>query len=164
MRRRERVSLSFASWPILDRQLWEAAHVRDDFLEADGAAAGWRDKTRRQVIKGYGLWLFHLAAGVRITPHQFRHIAAKLHLDRHPGQYEVVRRLLDHKSVSTTYNHYAGAETKAAVAHYQETILGLQRSEPGPDVPCTARSNRRDGTHRRSSGRNGARPRKAAER
>ncbi len=103
-------------------------------------------------------------AGVRITPHQFRHIAAKLHLDRHPGQYEVVRRLLGHKSVSTTYSHYAGAETKAAVAHYQETILGLQRLEPGPDVPCTARSNRQDGTRRRSSGRNGARPREAAER
>ena len=73
MRRRERVSLSFASWPILDRQLWEAAHVRGDFLEADGAAACWRDKTRHQVIKGYGLWLFHLAATTGLDPNALPH-------------------------------------------------------------------------------------------
>ncbi len=73
MRRRERVSLSFASWPTLDRQLWEAAHMRGDFLEADGAAARWRDKTRHQVIKGYGLWLFHLAATTGLDPNALPH-------------------------------------------------------------------------------------------
>ena len=30
--------------------------------------------------------------GVHITPHQFRHFAAKLHLDANPGAYESARR------------------------------------------------------------------------
>ena len=32
-------------------------------------------------------------AGVRLTPHQFRHLAAHLILSEHPGYYEVVRVL-----------------------------------------------------------------------
>ena len=52
-------------------------------------------------------------AGIRLTPHQFRHAAAKILLDAKPGHYEVVRKVLGHKSLTTTYSHYAGAETQA---------------------------------------------------
>lgn len=65
------------------------------------------------------------STGLHITPHQFRHITAKLYLDRHPGAYEVVRRVLGHKSTSTTYSHYTGQEVKAAVQCFDETILGV---------------------------------------
>src|SRR5262249_36012619 len=40
--------------------------------------------------------------GVVITPHQFRHLAAKLYLDEHPQGFETVRQLLGHKSIETT--------------------------------------------------------------
>jgi integrase len=72
------------------------------------------------------------ALGLTVTPHQFRHIAAKLYLDRHPGAYEVMRRLLGHKILTTTYQHYAGAEIKAAVEHYDNTILELSRADAAP--------------------------------
>ena len=62
-----------------------------------------------------------------IAPHQFRHAAAKLLLDARPGHYEVVRKLLGHKSLTTTYAHYAGAETDAAVELYDDIILQLRR-------------------------------------
>ncbi len=61
-----------------------------------------------------------------LTPHQFRHLAAKLYLDQHPGNYEVVRRVLGHKSIKTTVNFYTGLETRAAVAHFDETVCGLR--------------------------------------
>ena len=65
--------------------------------------------------------------GLQMTPHQFRHAAAKLLLDAKPGHYEVVRKLLGHKTLTTTYAHYAGAETDAAVELYDDIILQLRR-------------------------------------
>ena len=70
--------------------------------------------------------------GIRITPHQYRHGAAKLHLDAKPGQYESVRKVLGHKNIDTTYKHYAGAETQAAIELYDDVILGL-KEDPGGD-------------------------------
>ena len=55
-----------------------------------------------------------------------RHIGAKLYLDRNPGNYEVVRRLLAHKRLSTTLDSYTGLETEAAVRHYDAVILGIR--------------------------------------
>ena len=65
--------------------------------------------------------------GLQMTPHQFRHAAAKLLLDAKPGHYEVVRKLLGHKTLTTTYAHYAGAETDAAIELYDDIILRLRR-------------------------------------
>lgn len=71
--------------------------------------------------------------GIAITPHQFRHIGAKLLLDAQPGAYEVVRRVLGHKSLSVTLEHYAGGESKAAVAFYGSKIL--EYAEPENALP-----------------------------
>jgi integrase len=65
--------------------------------------------------------------GLRVHPHLFRHIAAKLFLDANPGAYEVVRRVLGHRSIDTTTGFYTGLETPAAVRHFDKTILHLRR-------------------------------------
>jgi integrase len=65
--------------------------------------------------------------GLRIHPHLFRHITAKLFLDANPGNYEVVRRTLGHRSIDTTNAFYTGLETAAAVRHFDETILRLRQ-------------------------------------
>ena len=70
------------------------------------------------------------ATGLHVNLHLFRHIAAKLYLDRNPGGYEVVRRLLGHRSMETTMRFYAGLETAAAGRHFDQTILKLRRSLP----------------------------------
>ena len=67
-------------------------------------------------------------AAIRLTPHQFRHAAAKILLDARPGFYEVVRKLLGHRSMVTTYSHYAGAETQAAVELYADVITDHRRT------------------------------------
>ena len=58
--------------------------------------------------------------------HLMRHLGAKLYLDENPGAYEVVRRVLAHKSMSTTINSYTGLETEAAVRHFDAVILGMR--------------------------------------
>jgi integrase len=65
--------------------------------------------------------------GLRVNPHLFRHVTAKLYLDQNPGSYEVVRRVLGHRSIDTTTAFYTGLETAAAVRHFDETILHLRR-------------------------------------
>jgi site-specific recombinase XerD len=65
--------------------------------------------------------------GLLIHPHLFRHIAAKLFLDQHPGQYEVMRRVLNHRAMHTTVNFYAGGESISAARHFDNAILKSRR-------------------------------------
>ncbi len=51
------------------------------------------------------------ATGLRMTVHQFRHAAAAVYLDEHPGEYEYVRQLLGHRNIQTTINFYTGLNT-----------------------------------------------------
>lgn len=70
--------------------------------------------------------------GVVLNQHAFRHLIACLYLRRCPGQYEVVRILLGHKSVATTHKYYCGLEGEAALAHFQEVMASLKK-EAGID-------------------------------
>jgi len=65
--------------------------------------------------------------GIKMNPHLFRHLAALLFLERHPGSYEEVRRILGQKRVSTTIQNYAGLEITAAVRRYDEVILSYRK-------------------------------------
>ena len=65
--------------------------------------------------------------GVRLTPHQFRHLAAKLRLDEDPGAYELVRQLMGHKNMQTTTNFYAGINTRRAGRAHFELISRLKK-------------------------------------
>ena len=52
-------------------------------------------------------------------------------LEARPGHYEVVRKLLGHKSLSTAYDHYTGTETQAAIDLYDRVILDRKRGLSG---------------------------------
>jgi integrase len=69
--------------------------------------------------------------GVKITPHQFRHVAAKLVLDNNPGAHELVRQLLGHKNLKTTTNFYAGIDTRRAGRAHADLIMQLRESNLG---------------------------------
>jgi integrase len=67
--------------------------------------------------------------GVKVTPHQFRHLAAKIILDEHPGAYELVRQLLGHKNAKTTTNFYAGIDTRRAGRAHADLVMKLRESD-----------------------------------
>ena len=69
--------------------------------------------------------------GVKLTPHQFRHLAAKIALDANPGAYELVRQLLGHKNLKTTTNFYAGIDTRRAGRAHANLIMKLRESQLG---------------------------------
>jgi len=67
--------------------------------------------------------------GVKMTPHQFRHLAAKIILDNNPGAFELVRQLLGHKNLKTTTNFYAGIDTRRAGRAHADLIMKLRESK-----------------------------------
>ena len=61
--------------------------------------------------------------GIRVTPHQFRHLAAAFILEKDPANYEFVRRVLGHKNLETTIRFYVGLETVDAVRKFSAMAL-----------------------------------------
>jgi site-specific recombinase XerD len=64
------------------------------------------------------------ATGIEMHPHLFRHLGAFLFLNAHPGEYETVRRLLGHNSITTTIKFYVGLQAVADFRRYDDVILG----------------------------------------
>jgi len=89
----------------------------------------------RQALSGQIKKHIKQATGIDMNAHLFRHLAAKLYLDANPGGYEVVRRILAHRSMDTTTRCYAGLETLSAARHFDETILGVRDSLRRGDLP-----------------------------
>jgi len=67
--------------------------------------------------------------GLKITGHQFRHLAAKTLLDAEPANYQGASVILGHKNLKTTINYYSGLRTKQAGQHFSE-IIERERSRP----------------------------------
>jgi hypothetical protein len=58
-----------------------------------------------------------------------RHAGGKIFLDARPGHYEVMRRVLGHRSiVTTTSSTYTGAETRSAGLHFASVIAERRRA------------------------------------
>ncbi len=65
--------------------------------------------------------------GVKVNPHLMRHFAAYTFLKRHPGEYEITRRILGHKSIETTVKFYCGLEAEFAAEKFDQTVLQERR-------------------------------------
>jgi hypothetical protein len=71
------------------------------------------------------------STGLRITVHQFRHAAGALILKHRPGEYELVRRVLGHKSAQTTKNFYLSLETTQASEIFTDIVRQRLDFRPG---------------------------------
>jgi Phage integrase family len=71
------------------------------------------------------------STGLRITVHQFRHAAGALILKHRLGEYELVRRMLGHKSIQTTIRFYLALETTQASEIFTDIIRNRLDFRPG---------------------------------
>jgi integrase len=93
---------------------------------------------------GFGAQLGDFIAkeiGVTMTLHQFRHLAAKLYLDKNPADFETVRLLLGHKSLATTMRFYLEFDSILAVRRYSDVVSTLM--EELASLPATKARRRR---------------------
>ena len=65
-------------------------------------------------------------AGIRLSPHLYRHIISKIVIERHPELALDVSRRLGHKSLRTTYASYLGTETPAASRRINALLAGVR--------------------------------------
>jgi integrase len=86
------------------------------FVNADGTPKNPR--TVAWLISRYS----KKRAGIVISPHQYRHLAARVLLDAQPGGFEIVRQVLGHRRHDTTVNAYAGIDSRRAGRHHQRLI------------------------------------------
>jgi integrase len=69
--------------------------------------------------------------GVRITAHQFRHLAAELYLREDPSGLAIISQHLGHRDLNTTRRFYAREQTRIATARYHD-VLTKQRAAAPP--------------------------------
>jgi integrase len=97
------------------------------FVNADGSAKS--QATVAWLISNY----LSRRAGIVLTPHQFRHLNARILLDAEPGSFETVKQLLGHKSIKTTVGSYAGIDSRRAARHHQRIVeQALEAAKPMP--------------------------------
>jgi integrase len=101
-------------------------HHKDLFISIDGR----RKLPATLSVEFKTAMIEHL--GFAITPHQMRHIAAKMILDRNPGAFEQVKQLLGHAALKTTVSFYAGLDTNRAVRHHDQLIREIRASRQLP--------------------------------
>ena len=71
--------------------------------------------------------------GLRITSHQFRHAAGAIILQEQPGNYELVRQILGHRSLSTTIRRYIWLKNIQAHQIYQKIVRKRLKIDPEGD-------------------------------
>jgi len=107
---------------------------------------GYIERFRTRLLRGPSRWLFpgrdahpkssnrlggmirdtiRETIGLEVTSLLFRHIGAKVFLGQFPGSYEVLRRILGHRSVSTTTKLYGHFSTPAALRAFDERVLKM---------------------------------------
>lgn len=83
--------------------------------QTEAVFVSWNGTPRKQATIALGIEKVVVRSlGLRLTPHQFRHFAAKIILDANPGAIIHVKELLGHKNIKTTSNFYAGIDTQRA--------------------------------------------------
>jgi integrase len=102
-------------------------------VNADGTPKS--DRTVAWLISRYS----KKHAGIVISPHQYRHLAARVLLDAQPGGFEIVRQVLGHRRHDTTVNAYAGIDSRRAGRHHQAPHRKRHRSSRSvPVAPSVA--------------------------
>jgi integrase len=69
--------------------------------------------------------------GVKVTPHQYRHLYAQITLDANPGAHALVQEGLAHKHLKTTINFYAGINARRAGRAHADLLMKLRESKLG---------------------------------
>ncbi len=79
--------------------------------------------------------LVHRSVGFEVNPHLYRHLVHLIILDRYPGAYAMVSRVLAHKSIQTAIRNYAGKDIAIAMRAFQDLINDTMRGRGAQSAP-----------------------------
>ena len=93
------------------------------FLFPGGGERGRRPAALSVAVKK----IVEQEVGTEFNMHLMRHFAVYQFLRAFPGQYEIVRRLLGHRTVDTTRAFYAGLEARFAAEQFDAVVRQARR-------------------------------------
>ena len=76
--------------------------------------------------------------GIKFNMHLFRHLGCFLYLKSHPGQIDVMRRVLGHRDGETTLRFYASIEQSDAFRMFDTHVLQIREEALRPSRRKTA--------------------------
>ena len=85
-----------------------------------------REAKRGDTLSGQIKKLLREELGIDWSAHTFRHLAVRIYIREHPGDYEGLRRLLAHLSSETTYQTYEGLDMLPAVERLDSIIESIR--------------------------------------
>jgi site-specific recombinase XerD len=83
------------------------------------------------------------ATSVAVYPHLMRAFAGLLFLEAHPGNYEMLRRILGHRDVETTVRYYTGLERELAFKLSNAALLRQRHATRAMGAAALAKPHRR---------------------
>jgi integrase len=69
--------------------------------------------------------LIHRTSGLEVNPHLYRHLVHIIVLNRYPGAYAMVSRVLGHKSLQTAISNYAGEDLAISMRAFQGLVADV---------------------------------------
>ena len=78
--------------------------------------------------------LIRRTIGLEVNPHLYRHLVHLVVLNRYPGAYAMVSRVLGHRSLQTAISNYAGEDIAIAMRAFQTLVteVATGRTPPNP--------------------------------
>jgi integrase len=74
--------------------------------------------------------LIRRSIGLEVNPHLYRHLVHIIVLNRYPGSYAMVSRVLGHKSLQTAISNYAGEDMAISMRAFQGLVGAVVSGEP----------------------------------
>jgi integrase len=96
------------------------------FPRADGTAMSGK------VLAGITCDMLMRELGIHFNMHLFRHLGCYLYLRSHPGEMDVMRRVLGHQDGETTRKFYAFVEQSDAFRVFDAHVLGIREEALRP--------------------------------
>ena len=133
---KNRVRLEFPLEQYLTQLIDEYVHdFRPTLLrgrDEDYLFPGQREGAKGKIsFSGQITGRIYKATGLKMTVHQFRHAAGAIILKQRPGEYELVRQLLGHRSVQTTITSYIGLDGIQASEIFTNIVMARMGDEWG---------------------------------
>ena len=72
--------------------------------------------------------LIHKTTGLEVNPHLYRHLVHIIVLNRYPGAYAMISRILGHKSLQTAMSNYATEDIGIAMRAFQGLVGDVMTS------------------------------------
>jgi integrase len=72
--------------------------------------------------------LIHRSIGLEVNPHLYRHLVHLIVLNRYPGAYAMISRVLGHKSLQTAISNYAGEDMAISMRAFQGLVTDVVSS------------------------------------